>query len=94
MSAKQVLEYLADFKEGATCLKIAGDLELQVRAVEKCVIYLHAKGRLRVLSFGDALKDSVWGVPEKVTPPIFRAMEILETFQAAARAKQTQLQPE
>lgn len=87
MNLREITQYLSNCPHGATCLRIAKDLDLDPLAVESAMHYLHRYKKIYALQPGRVLSDSVWAVYKKPHVSVFNANEILQAFQSAAMAK-------
>ncbi|MEB2554070.1 hypothetical protein [Burkholderia cenocepacia] len=87
MNLREITQYLQNSPHGATCLRIAKDLDCDPQELEVGMISLYRQHRVYPLQRGKLVIDSVWAVQRKPHIPVFRANEILEAFQAAAMAK-------
>lgn len=87
MNLREITQYLQNAPHGATCLRMAKDLDCDLQELEVGVKGLYRAHRVYPLQRGKLVIDSVWAIYKKPSVPVFRANEILEAFQAAAMAK-------
>lgn len=89
----RITEYLKGRPNGAAVRKIAEVIDSTPASVVQTLRLMHSRGLLVVVSDPKDRDDMIWALASTsrvMTPPIFRAMEILNGFQEAALAK---LQP-
>jgi len=91
----RVIEFLTAYPNGAPVWKLAEYLNSRPDSAIQTLRIMGARGEVLMVKEEKTRADSVWMLAKTskvVTPPIFRAMEILGAMQATARANQ--LQPE
>lgn len=86
----RITEFLMGRPNGAAVRKIAEVIDSTPASVIQTLRLMHSREQLVIVADAKERDDMVWALANTssvVTPPIFRAREILRGFQEAARQK-------
>jgi hypothetical protein len=79
----RAVEFLADHPYGAHIWQLAEYLGSSVDTTILALRRMQVRGEAVMTLDADMLANTVWSLPAKATPPIFKAMETLTAMQVA-----------